>query len=114
MNARVFQSSPLWAVTSYFNPVGYRRRRENYRTFRERLAAPLATVELSFNGRFELEPQDAEILIQIRGRDVMWQKERLLNVAVKALPACCTQVAILDCDVVFLRPDWMEALSRRL
>jgi hypothetical protein len=114
MNLGAAEAGPLWAVTSYFNPVGYRRRRQNYRTFREQLAAPLVTVELSFNGRFELEPQDAEILIQIRGQDVMWQKERLLNTAVEALPASCTQVVILDCDVVFVRPDWMAALSRRL
>jgi hypothetical protein len=108
------EAGPLWAVTSYFNPVGYRRRRENYRTFRQQLALPLAAIELSFNGCFELGPEDAEILIQIRGRDVMWQKERLLNAAIQALPAHCTQVAMLDCDVVFARPDWGGALSRRL
>ena len=27
----------LWAITSYFNPTGYRARRRNYRIFRERL-----------------------------------------------------------------------------
>ncbi len=107
-------TSRLWAVTSYFNPAGYRRRRDNYRVFRDQLALPLATIELSFNGCFELGPQDAELLIQIHGRDVMWQKERLLNVAIRALPAHCTQVALLDCDVVFIRPDWAAALSRRL
>jgi hypothetical protein len=107
-------SSRLWAVTSYFNPAGYRRRRDNYRVFRDRLALPLATIELSFSGRFVLGPQDAELLIQIHGRDVLWQKERLLNWAIDALPAHCTQVALLDCDVVFVRPDWAAALSRRL
>ena len=107
-------TGPLWAITSYFNPVGYRRRRENYRVFRGQLALPLVTAELSFNGRFELQPEDAETLIQIHGRDLMWQKERLLNVAVQALPAYCTQIAILDCDVVFPRPDWTDALSRTL
>ena len=107
-------TGPLWAVTSYFNPIGYRRRHDNYRVFRRQLALPLVAVELSFNGRFELQPEDAETLIQIHGRDVMWQKERLLNVAVQALPASCTQVAILDCDVVFARPDWTDALSRTL
>ena len=114
MKIGAYRAGPLWAVTSYFNPVGYHRRRENYRIFRRQLAVPLATVELSFNGRFELRPADAEILIQIHGRDVMWQKERLLNVAALALPASCTQVAILDCDVVFTRPDWPQALSRKL
>src|SRR6185295_15513837 len=89
-------------------------RRENFRIFRERLSVPLVAVELSFNGVFELGPGDAEILIQIQGRDVIWQKERLLNVAVQALPAACTKVAILDCDVLFVRPDWVEALCQLL
>lgn len=108
------EAGPLWAVTSYFNPVGYRRRRENFHIFREQLQLPLVAVELSFNGRFELQPEDAESLIQIRGRDVMWHKERLLNVAVQSLPVQCTKVALLDCDVVFVRPDWVDAVSRRL
>jgi len=107
-------TNKLWALTSYFNPAGYRRRRDNYRVFREQLELPLATIELSFDGRFQLGPQDAELLIQIRGRDVMWQKERLLNLAIGELPAHCTQVALLDCDVVFARADWAECVIRRL
>ena len=46
--------SRLWAITSYFNPVGYQRRLENYRIFRQRLTVPLVTVELSFAPVFEL------------------------------------------------------------
>ena len=65
----------LWAVTSYYNPVPYRRRLDNYRIFRERLALPLLTVELAYRAP-ELAPGDADILVQIPGRDVMWQKER--------------------------------------
>ena len=97
---------PLWAITSYFNPAGYRRRLETYRQFRERLAVPLATVELSFTGRFELGPGDADALLQIHGGDVMWQKERLLNLALRLLPESCDQIAWLDCDVVFTNGDW--------
>lgn len=104
----------LWAITSYFNPVGYRRRRENYRLFRERLAVPLATVELSFDGRFELGPGDAEALLQIHAGDVMWQKERLLNLALRLLPDTCDKIAWLDCDVVFTRDDWVTLATRAL
>ena len=96
----------LWGITSYFNPVGYRRRRLNYRVFRERLQVPLIAVECSFGGGFELTPRDADVLIQIREGDVMWQKERLLNVALQALPPECTAVAWLDSDVVFRDDDW--------
>lgn len=109
-------SGRLWVATSYFNPAGYRRRRENYHAFRRRLNAPLLTVEWSADGRFELGPDDAEIVIHRQGGDVMWQKERMLNVGIPMLPAECDKVAWIDCDVVFERPDWVdlayEALDR--
>lgn len=104
----------LWAVTSYFNPARYRRKLANYRLFRRRLAAPLVAVELSHSGRFELGPDDADILVQLRGGDVMWQKERLLNIAVSHLPDECDCVAWLDCDVVFDRSDWVQAARHEL
>ena len=104
----------LWAVTCYFNPVGYRRRLSNYRLFRQRLAAPLVTVELSYRGEFELKPGDADRLIQLRGEDVLWQKERLLNVALRALPPSCRYVVWLDCDVIFARDDWPADAARLL
>ena len=106
--------SNLWAITSYFNPAGSGRRLRNYRIFRERLAAPLVAVELAYGPDFELCKGDADILLQIHSADVMWQKERLLNVALAALPASCTKVAWLDCDVIFGSDDWLERASRRL
>ncbi len=30
----------LWAITCYFNPIGYRRKLANYRLFRHRLSVP--------------------------------------------------------------------------
>ena len=104
----------LWAVTSYFNPSNSRRRLANYRVFRERLGVPLLAVEWSPEGRFELGEGDAELLVQVRGGDLMWQKERLLNLAVARLPADCDLVAWLDCDVVFARADWPREVAARL
>jgi hypothetical protein len=104
----------LWAITSYFNPVSYRRRIENYRVFRQRLTVPLVTVELSFDGIFQLQRTDADVLVQIHGGDVMWQKERLLNIALQWLPSTCEKIAWLDCDVIFTRPDWAEQANRAL
>ncbi len=101
-------SGKLWAVASYFNPVGYRRRLGNYRQFRKHLAVPLVTVELAFGPSFELQPGDADILVQIRGRDVMWQKERLLNVAIENVPGDCEAIAWLDVDVIFSNPNWPQ------
>jgi hypothetical protein len=96
----------VWAITTFFNPAGYRSKPFNYRVFRQRLAVPLLTVELSFGAEFELANDDADVLLQVRGGDVLWQKERLLNLALRALPPQCETVAWIDCDVVLSRPDW--------
>jgi len=101
--------SRLWAVTSYFNPERYRRRRANYHTFRQHLDVPLVTVEQGFDGHFELEASDADVLVRVEGGDVLWQKERLLNVALGALPETCDAVAWLDCDIVFDDAGWARA-----
>lgn len=104
----------MWAITSYYNPAGFTGRRQTYRTFRERLGIPIATVELSYNGRFELTKDDADVLIQISGGAVLWQKERLINLAIASLPAGVDKVAWLDADLLFDRKDWAEETSRQL
>ncbi|MDA9764986.1 MAG: hypothetical protein P8L44_07115 [Opitutales bacterium] len=109
-------SSDLWAITCYFNPCNYRNRRNGYETFRKHLQVPLLTVELSFTGEFHLNDGDADKLIRLTSSDVMWQKERLLNLAVEALPDSCDKVCWIDCDIVFGNNDWpqlaREALER--
>jgi len=98
----------LWVITSFFNPAEYRRRLLNYRQFRAALHVPLAAVELSFNGAWELAKHDADILIRVTDGDVMWQKERLLNLAVRKLPPDCEYVAWIDADVLMQDPDWSQ------
>ncbi len=114
MSTAASQNEKLWAITSYFNPLGYRRRLENYRLFRSALTVPLVAVELSFDGRFALAEGDAEILIQIEGHDVLWQKERLLNIARASLPVGCQKVIWLDCDLVYQQHDWASQVDRLL
>jgi len=72
------------------------------------------TVELSFDGRFELTDDDADILIRLRGGAVLWQKERLLNLALKAVPSGETKIAWLDCDVILKNPAWADEAKSRL
>jgi hypothetical protein len=104
----------MWSITSYYNPARYKRRLSNYRIFRKNLATPLVTVELSFDGDFELRQGDADILIQISGGAILWQKERLLNLAIKSVPPEVRTIAWIDCDVIFDRSDWVEEARRQL
>jgi len=87
---------------------------KNYHVFRQHLAAPLVAVELSFNGAFELSPGDADVLVQVHGGDIMWQKERLLNIGLRHLPPSCRNVAWLDCDLIFEDDTWMMRASQAL
>jgi len=103
-------SSPVWAVTAYFDPLELGHRIQNFREFRRHLRVPLVAAELAFDGPFHLTPGDANILIQVRNGSLMWQKERLLNLAIEALPKHVEAVAWLDCDTIFIREDWPASL----
>jgi hypothetical protein len=99
-----------WAVTCHFNPAGYDIKKENYHRFRQSLGMKLLTVELSYNGKYELEESDADHLIRVRVRpdSVMWHKENLLNIGIAALPSTCDRVCVVDADVVFSSKTWIE------
>lgn len=108
----------LWAIAAFFDPSRSNQRLDNYRFFRERLVrqgVPLLVVECAFGRQpFRLTTADADILIQVRSQSLLWQKERLLNLALERLPAACRSVAWLDSDVIFVREDWATAAEKLL
>ena len=103
----------LAIITTYYNPCNYQSRYKNYLSFSEvilRSNLHLLTVECAFGSMpFQLRP--GPNVLQIRCRDVMWQKERLLNMAIAQLPEKWTKVAWLDCDILFSEPDWAVRTS---
>jgi hypothetical protein len=105
----------LLALTSFYNPLKGSLRRLNYQCFRRHLGVPLLTVEWAPHGNFELSHQDADELIQVSGGDLLWQKERLLNMGLaRALELGYDKVAFLDSDIVFKDPEWHEEVSEGL
>ena len=105
----------LAVVCCHFNPQRYSTKSANFAAFLAPLAAagiPTFVVECAF-GEAAFELEDA---IQIRGRDVMWQKERLLNIAISRVPESIPNIAWLDADVLFTNSNWavdcVEALKR--
>ena len=88
----------LCGVTSYFNPSGGTSRLWQYRLFRERTKRQglhLTTTELAFGDvEFGLSRDDADTLVhrRVSRENVLWQKERLLNLALEVLPGRCTKV----------------------
>jgi len=109
-------SSDLWSITSYFNPCRYKTKRKNFDAFMEGMeqaGANVLVVELAF-GDEEFELPQSDRVLRLRGSGVMWQKERLLNIAAASLPASCRKVAWLDCDLIFENPDWVQQTSEAL
>jgi hypothetical protein len=113
---RAYARAPdLGVVTSYFNPCGFRVRAENFERFVDPIreaGIPLVVVEACFDEGPSL-PAKYESL-KVRARDVMWQKERLLDLGAAWLPPACTKVAWLDADVLFEDEAWALATSERL
>lgn len=105
----------LYCITTFFNPANFKSLRENYYRFRSSLEKnsniDLLTIELSFNGEFQLEGPYIE---RLNSHSVMWQKERLINYGISRLPANAKYVAWLDCDILFLQPDWAETAIEKL
>jgi hypothetical protein len=98
----------LWVITSYYNPCRYKTRRSTYDLFAaelKRAGIPLLTVECVFGAeQFELPP--SLYIVQVRSDSVLWQKERLLNLAASWLPRDCKVVAWIDADIIFKDPSW--------
>jgi hypothetical protein len=98
----------LWCITTYFNPAHFSSRRENYEVFADRFRRSgihLVTIECAFgDDPFELPSTDE--IRRVRSHSVLWQKERLINLALSCLPSEAHKVAWLDCDIVFADPGW--------
>jgi len=99
-------AQPLWAITPFYNPAGYSRRLQNFHAFRRNLQLPLLVIELAAPGRHQLTDADADKVIHLTGEDRIWQKERLINIAIGALPQDTDFIAWLDCDVLFENQCW--------
>jgi hypothetical protein len=109
-------AADVGVVACYFSSAGFATKRANFDRFVETLTRSRlehVVVECAF-GDAPFELTASERLVQVRARDVMWQKERLLNLAVARLPARCTTVAWLDADVLFTNADWARETSRLL
>ena len=97
----------LWVITCYFNPCHYQNRYQNYLRFAEGLRSQhvnLLTVELGQT--VHLPPASASRYISLLETDVLWAKERLLQIALEALPPSCRYVVWCDCDILFADPHW--------
>lgn len=114
-NKRLIKSNKLAIITSFFNPCNYKNIRNNYKTFSDRIKkyADLFPIELSLENEFFITDANC---IRISGdlNNALWQKELLLNLALEKLPKEYTDVAWIDCDIIFEDENWVSKLSEEL
>src|SRR5205823_1867658 len=103
-----------WAITVYQNPFACPLRIANYRCFRRNLGLPLLTIEHSQSDNYDLADDDADVLLRTGSSDILWQKERLLNVAHSKLPESVSIVVWVDSDIVFTNRTWYDQLQSKL
>ncbi len=110
------QASDLCVLTAYFNPRKYKALLNNYLMFRDsmvRSGIELFTIECAFEGAdFELESSDC--VLQLRSNSIIWQKERMFNVALGRLGGRYSKFAWIDADLFFTNKDWARDASSLL
>lgn len=106
----IYKNHPdFLVVTCFFNPIGYATKRLNYNLFiesMERSEVQYIVVECIFPGQKFTLP-DSKRVIRMYSNSVMWQKERLVNLAVSFLPKSTKYVGWIDCDLLFANQDWI-------
>jgi len=107
----------IWVVSSYFNFCGSLARLKNFNIFRDnikRYGLKLLCVEFNPLSNFEIQSNDVDMLLQLSGGDIMWQKERLINIGINLLPSDTDIVIVCDADVIFTDDKFIEKLKNGL
>ena len=113
-----FPADKLHVITAISNPRRYQSRYALYKTFEQYVidsGATLYTVEAAFGEReFAVTSSTNPQHIQLRNNFEVWQKEAMLNVALKRIPKDAQYIAWVDADVRFERPDWPSETIEKL
>ncbi len=123
---------PLHVVVPYFNPWRWKSRPKHTERALKHFAdsgAVITLVEIGYNRRelvfadFGLDGTVANCgihgefrhkYIGLHTKDELWLKENAINIGVQSLPYTWMQVAWLDSDVHFVRPNWAGEIIHKL
>lgn len=109
----------LAVMTCLFNPQRYVRIRSNFERFASHIAefdVDLWTIELALDDD-DFSLPDCPRTIRVRGqrdRHTLWQKERLLNLLLGAIPNEYDGIGWFDGDVLLTNRFWVEAVRATL
>lgn len=112
----------LYVLTTIFNPEGYKSRYKLYKEFEDRIldsGAKLIVVEAAYKDRdFEVKKRSSDhYIIRVRTDDKIWIKENLINIGLQRMNQLFPKwryVAMIDADILFTRPNWVDETKRLL
>ncbi len=105
----------LAIIVPFFNYNINPRMVENYNRFRQALGTDdVFVIESTLNVDYQIPESKNFIRIEAKPENLMWQKERMLNLAIKKLPGEYTDVAWIDADVLFDDLNWIEEATEKL
>ena len=97
-------------VTTHFNPCGYERAKQTYYEWLPTLgslAVSLRCYELVFDDDAP-EIHGSVVIRGSRSQNLMWQKEALINRALRDTDPSVKYFVWLDHDIVLSDPDWLS------
>lgn len=105
-------------ITSYFNPQRSKNRYQNFLKFSQHMAdlkIPLYVIEgHHYKDRPQLTKKDCQNLHTFKYYDILWQKERLLNILVDKLPPEVDCFGWFDADIIFSCDNLKEKCEETL
>jgi hypothetical protein len=98
-------------LMSFFNPAKFRRNINNIcyimKILKEK-KIPCYVIECVFDNE---APQIPGANLVVRSKSYMFYKEQLINKLEKIVPEQYTKLVILDSDIMFDAPDWLDQVS---
>ena len=111
----------LYAITPIFNPFNFQSRYRLYQNFARHMAdsgVQLVTIEAAFGDQpFRVTSPDNPWHLQLRTDQILWHKERLINLAAQHLAVIAPDYRYLgwfDADITFANPDWRDEALHQL
>lgn len=114
----------LYVITTHFNPHGYQSRLKLFNEFKERMlktdGVQLVVVEATLRHSPKEIRQTKEKnfhVVHVNADCEIWLKENLINIGIEYLYKHFHHwkyVAIIDGDILLVRPDWVRETKRLL
>jgi len=108
------QRTDTAVLIPFFNPAPFKRPLKNLLYIVSCMRAkgiPCFVAECIF---FDRAPEIPDADLHVRSNSIMFYKEQLINKLEAKVPAQYTKLVIIDSDVIFSAPDWLDQISHKL